>query len=164
MSAPTEQEIRAFVGKKSGYYLSKWSALLSSEGHEAGFNVAGFWLPGLWLPYRKMYKATLIFYGIIITESILERIFFKEPPAGLGIIVSIAGAMICGVCGNRWYYSHTYNKIGKLRRLNLSGESLSQALRRCGGTRLVTAIGFLMMFLIIEILTSSAISVLLGIG
>lgn len=169
MPAPTQQEIRAFVGNNSGYYLSRWSAFLSGEGNESGFNVAAFWLFGLWLPYRKMYKITLIIYGSIVAESILEYILFvgilnyEEPPVVLSNVVGIALAMICGVYGNRWYYSHTCNKIDKLRRLNLSEESLNQALRRCGGTSLLAAVGFLMMFLIVLIVTVGTITVLLGV-
>ncbi|HBE18244.1 MAG TPA: hypothetical protein DEG17_24325 [Cyanobacteria bacterium UBA11149] len=168
MPTPTEQEIRAFVGNNSGYYLSRWSAFLSGEGNESGFNVAAFLISGLWLPYRKMYKITLIFYGIIVAESILEYILFvgilnyEEPPVVLSNILGIALAMICGVYGNRWYYSHTCNKIDRLRRLNLSEESLKQALRRCGGTSWFAAVGYLMMSLIVLMVTLGTIIVLLG--
>jgi hypothetical protein len=54
---PTEEEIRAFVGPNSGYYLNAWQPALSDQGSVSGFNVAAFFLSGLWLGYRKMYKS-----------------------------------------------------------------------------------------------------------
>ena len=76
-SEPTDEDserrqLRAFVGSKAQYYLDKWTPLLRSLSGNAGFNWAAFLLSGLWLPYRKMYKATLIFYAIIILWVVMS--------------------------------------------------------------------------------------------
>jgi hypothetical protein len=167
---PTEQEIRLFVGKNANYYLQRWYSWLPGEGNGSSFNAAAFWLAGFWLAYRKMYKITLIFYGSIIAETVLENILFlgilnyKEIPTGWNFIVGIASGLICGVYGNRWYYSHTCDKIAEVRRLNLSEESLTQAFRKRGGTSWLTAVGFIMMFLIVGILVEGTVALLLGQG
>ncbi|MEM8780683.1 MAG: DUF2628 domain-containing protein [Cyanobacteria bacterium P01_G01_bin.49] len=155
MTVPTEQEIRAFVGRRSDYYLNRWSTALSGEGDVFSFNQAAFWLAGFWLPYRKMYKITLIFYGIIAAESLLEYIFFvgilkyQEPPVSLNFAVGIGSGVICGIYANRWYYWHTCENIEQLRRLNLSEESLNEALKKRGGTNWITSIAFMIMFILV---------------
>ena len=117
-----------------------------------------------------MYKITLIFYGSIIAGSVIEDILFigilnyKETPTDLNLIASIASGLICGVYGNRWYYSHTCDKIAEVRRLNLSEESLTQAFRKRCGTSWLTAVGFIMMFLIVGILVEGTVALLLGQG
>jgi hypothetical protein len=71
-SAPSEAEIWAFIGKKADYYLRKWHPALYDSRRAQGFNWAAFGLLGLWLPYRKMYRVTLILFGIIAAETLLE--------------------------------------------------------------------------------------------
>lgn len=51
-----EQEIRAFVGPKSDYYLGKWRSVLNGESDKVGgLNYAAFFFEAIWLIYRKMY-------------------------------------------------------------------------------------------------------------
>jgi hypothetical protein len=167
---PTESEIRAFVGKNSDYYLSRWSALLTGEENKNRFNVAAFWLTALWLPYRKMYKMTISIYVFIVAEAILEYILFngilkyEEPPKILDSIVGITIAFVSGICGNRWYYSYTCKNISEVRRLNTSEESRTQALITRGGTSWSAAIGFFLMFIIVAILAIDTVAILFGEG
>src|ERR1700733_2644909 len=101
MSQPTQQEIEAFVGRKSGYYLERWHDALEREGRAEGMNWAAFFLGGFWMAYRKMYRAAVIFWGLILLEGILEEVVFvailgkEESPAGLDRIIGIAAAIIC---------------------------------------------------------------------
>jgi Protein of unknown function (DUF2628) len=168
MPEPTENEIRAFVGKNSDYYLSRWSALLTGGESKIRFNIAAFWLTGLWLPYRKMYKITITLYSVIIAETILEYILFDgilkydEPPKILGYIVGITIGFVCGIYGNRWYYSHTCKNISEVRRLSTSEASRTQALIKRGGTSWSAAIGFNLMFMIVVIVVIGTVSVLFG--
>ena len=72
----TPQEVTAFVGRKAGYYLRKWSGALDGTGDSTGFNWAALLLSGLWLPYRKMYLTTTIFMALILLESIVEEVVY----------------------------------------------------------------------------------------
>jgi Protein of unknown function (DUF2628) len=165
---PTENEIRAFVGKNSDYYLSRWSAFLTGEESKIRFNIAAFWLTGLWLPYRKMYKITIGIYAFIVTETILEYILFdeilkyEEPPKILDYIVGLTVGLVCGIYGNRWYYSHTCKNISEVRGLSTSEESRTQALIKRGGTSWSAAIGFILMFMILAIVVMGTVAVLFG--
>jgi hypothetical protein len=153
----TEQEIRSFVGPKADYYLEKWadSLALKDESYGAGFNWAAFFLSGLWLPYRKMYLVTLIFYGIILAESVLEDLVFigildePEPPPALGRMVGLAIAIVCGWYGNRWYLSHTRAKIAELRGLGEEDEAYMQVLAKQGGRSLAASLGIFLSFMVI---------------
>lgn len=123
-------------------------------------------LSGLWLPYRKMYKITIILYGFIIAETILEYILFngilkyEEPPGILGSIVGFTIAFVCGIYGNHWYYSHTCKNIFEVRRLSTSEESRTQALIERGGTSWSSAIGFMLMFIIVAIVVIGTMTTL----
>ncbi len=133
-----EQEIRAIVGSKADYYLKKWRPVLEGKSHGAGFNWAAFFFSGLWLPYRKMYIATLIFFGVILFETILEENFFMgflgmpEASAALGSLVGLVVAIICGIYGNRWYLSHARKVISHVRSQGLQEDAYLKALSRRG--------------------------------
>lgn len=141
MNGLSEHEIRSVVGPKADYYLKKWREL--DWGWRRGINWAAFFLSGFWLPYRKMYKAALIFYGIILLESILEwRVFGDETPRGLEGLVGLAAAIVCGAYGNRWYLAHATKVIMQVRAQELSGNAFMDAISKRGGTSIGAALGF----------------------
>ena len=95
--ADDEQYLRVFVGSKADYDVEKWTPLLKSSGHGAGFNWAAFFLSSFWLPYRKMYVITTILYAIILLNTIVERMLFVES----GVMVGVLAGVICGRCADR---------------------------------------------------------------
>ena len=105
----SEREIRAFVGKNADYYLRKWPPPAEPYGQATGFNWAAFLLSGLWLPYRKMYRMSLLMYGVIVGEEVLEMIavavgWANDQSLGvIGRIVGLAFSIVCGSFGNSWY-------------------------------------------------------------
>ncbi len=147
------EELELFVGSKADYYLRKWSPLLQGRDRSPGFNWAAFLFSGLWLPYRKMYRVTCIFYGIIFLELILEEVWFVgimgkfETPAELDRIVNLAAAGICGALGNRWYLSHARKVISEVRAEGLRGEAFSQTISKRGDVSLVSSFGFFFLLL-----------------
>ena len=80
-SSLTEAEVRAFVGPKAYYYLSKWSGAMDEYGRATGFKWPAFLISGIWIPYRKMYRNAFILFGIIVGMSVIEEI-----AAGAGLI------------------------------------------------------------------------------
>ena len=140
----TEEEVRAFVGNpKADYYIGKWSL------PNKGFNWAACLLSGLWLPYRKMYVPTVIFFGIMLVDSVIEDIVFveilrmPEPPPVLDKLVGLIAALVCGLFGNRWYLSHAHNVIAEVRSQGLPEEDHLRMLSKRGGTNLLASLGFL---------------------
>ena len=150
---PERAELRAFVGSRANYYLSRWSPLLGGRQAGAGFNWAAFLFSGLWIPYRKMYKVTLIFYAVVLLESILEEVVMvgilgqPEVPGGLSLVIGLAIWLICGVFGNRWYFSHAKRVIAEARAEGFEGEALLRTLSRRGGTNLLASFGIFFLFL-----------------
>lgn len=141
-TTPTKDEITAFVGQNADYYFSRWTPLMEGQNWTS-FNWAAFGLSGFWLPYRKMYKAALIFYGIILLESIVEwRVFADETPRGLESLVGLAAAVICGAYGNRWYLAHATNVIMQVRAQELPENAFMDAISKRGGTSVGAALGY----------------------
>jgi hypothetical protein len=152
MNNQTEQEIRAFVGPRADYYLEEWRLALAGTEIALGFNWAAFFLSWLWLPYRKMYRATMVLYGIILLATILEDIVFvgilgkPEAPRILERFVALLAAIACGVLGNAWYVSHAQETIAEVRSQGLADDAYFQVLAKRGGTSAAAVLGFLVIF------------------
>jgi hypothetical protein len=134
-----------FVGPRAHYYLKKWAP--SFDGRATGFNWAAAFFTGLWLPYRKMYKTSIIFYSIVLGETLLEDILFigvlgmvESPLYYVGFLVTGA---ICGIFGNRWYLAHAKKKIEEARVRGTESTLPSQ-----GGTSIGKSFGFFFLFMV----------------
>jgi hypothetical protein len=170
MNTLNDQEVAAFVGAKADYYLQKWRPVLDgtgNAGNATGFNWAAFLLSGLWLPYRKMYRATAIFFGVILLETLLEDIVYigilgkPEAPGFWGRVVSLIAAMVCGGFGNAWYLSHTQEAVTKVRGQGLADDIYLQTLAKRGGTSIVASICFSIGFLLVTVVAITLLDLLL---
>jgi hypothetical protein len=146
-----EQELRSFVGSGAGYYLRKWRPLLAGESTSAGFNFAAFFFAGLWLPYRKMWRATLLLYGVVLAEFVAEDLlwyvlFRREAPLSFSPVASLIVGLYCGANANRWYLRHTLQAIMEVQLQETSDEARLQVLAARGGTALFPALGLAVCF------------------
>lgn len=170
VSVTTLQEVdhlRSFVGKRSDYYLGKWGAALRQPGAACGFNWAAFLFTGIWLPYRKMYRATFIFWGIVIAESVLQEVVFllvlgaTEVPEVLDRIITLAISIYCGSSANRWYLNHATRSIAEIKAKQLDPASEQDMIVRRGGTNLWGALGLLILniaiFMVISLILAFAL-------
>jgi hypothetical protein len=156
-SSPAEtaeiEHLRAFVGSQADYYLEKWLPL--GKRGSCGFNWAAFLLSGLWLPYRKMYRATAIFFGIILVESIAEEVLFvgvlgeEAAPTAFGQLFGLVVAIICGASANSWYLSHARKVLAEVRAQGFEEYALAESLSKRGGTSIVASLGFFFLFIVI---------------
>lgn len=148
----TEDELRVFVGRRAGYYLKKWRRALAGQGG-AGFNWAAFLFTGFWLPYRKLYRATALFYGIGFAETLAEEVVFRfvlgtgEPPAPLSSVFGLVVALVGGAGGNAWYLRRARRVIAETRALGLPDDEYTDRLARRGGTNLPAALGLFLAFI-----------------
>jgi hypothetical protein len=161
------QEIRAFVGPRADSYLKKWHGALAGDGRGTGFNWAAFFLSGLWIPYRKMYLVALVFYGIVIAESIAEEVIFvgilgRETPAVVDRLSGLIAAIVCGAFGNRWYLSRVRKEISSLKTQGMPEEAILETLARRGGTSLVASIGFFLLYMTIFFVVFAAIEMIVA--
>lgn len=149
-----EQEVRAFIGKEADYYLKKWQPILEGRGCWAGFNWAAFFLTGVWLAYRKMYKATFIYYGTRIVGGIFLGAILGEHIESnfLEILVDLVAGIVCGTFGNIWYFFRTQKAIDGIRLPGLQEEVHLQSLSKLGETNLGLSIGLCILSIVLEVL------------
>jgi hypothetical protein len=148
----TQDEIRAFVGKKADYYLDRWPAPGEQYARARGFNWAAFMLSALWMPYRRMYRVAWIMYGIFAAYLVLGEFAVARGVATerslepLGRVVSIIFWIVCGAFANGWYLAHAQREVARIRLLGLEGDAYHRALARRGGTSLLASLGTLCLF------------------
>ena len=96
----TTDEIRAFVGTNSHYYIQNFSKFTISgrEKFCATWNWSCFGFTFIWFLYRKMYVLALIAFVV-----------FCIP--GINFILHI----VAGIVGNYLYYKHVKEKILEVR-------------------------------------------------
>ncbi|MFA7405012.1 MAG: DUF2628 domain-containing protein [Pelobacteraceae bacterium] len=96
----TTDEIRAFVGQNSYYYIQNFSkfTIMGREKFSITWNWSCFGFTFLWFLYRKMYALAVISFVI-----------FCLP--GINLFMHI----IVGAVGNYLYYRHVKSKIIEVR-------------------------------------------------
>lgn len=152
---PTEKEVRAFVGPNADYYLKVWRRTLVGGGGATVFNWAAFFFVGQWLGFRKMVVALLFLIGLHCTGAVLAglsvEILGMHPKwlQALEALIWLILAVVCGVCGNRWYLSHALRVIAKVRSKGLAEDVHLVELAIRGGTSFQAALGVPFLYLLV---------------
>ena len=148
ISTENTEKFRAFVGPNwAEYYQGEWTPILTGKGRSAPVNWAAFSLAGFWLPYRKMYLATVIFYGVSFLLVIIEDGYFigirgfAETPGAVILGHNLLLALICGRYGNEWYLLHAAKLIDVVGEKGLQQDTFLETLSNRGGRSLVAGIG-----------------------
>ena len=167
MDKITEEELRAFVGPRAERYLAMWQADLELGVCRATKNWAAFLFAPFWLAYRKMYRVLAIFLGIALFESVLEELILEKfsfsteagyvVTSGIGILF----AVVCGVWGNKWYFSHAQRHIVRARIPGANENGDCGAISDRGGTSLIAVFLGTVFFLLAS---SLLYTVLFGLG
>lgn len=129
----TTDDIRAFVGSNSYYYIQNFSkfTITGREKFCATWNWSCFGFTFLWMLYRKMYFL-----------SIITFVVFCLP--GINIIMHIGA----GIVGNYLYYRHAKNKTLEIRATQ-SLQNYIPVLQEIGGVnRWVISLGIIISILI----------------
>ncbi len=149
-----QNELRAFVGPNADYYLPGWWA------KKWKWNWAAFFFGGWWIAYRKMYKAFVIFFGIILTETSIELVFFPNLAELIGRATYVVYAIVCGAFGNTWYYrkakaviADAHSHGGHPQWDPAGGPDVYGELRKRGGTSVLIAIVALALAFVIAFAT-----------
>ena len=154
--------LAAFVGEKyDDFYRNKWfkdsepRLEVNNDGSSIhSFNIAGLLLGTSWLCYRKMYLVALcIVVGINTVDLILMYTLGMEAYSSIGqTSFFIAWAVLTGLLGNYFYFSHSVKNIKKVMSNTADPATVEQELAAKGGTSWVGAI------------VGSILSVLLSMG
>jgi hypothetical protein len=142
----TTDEIRAFVGPNSYYYVQNFSkfTITGREKFCATWNWSCFGFTFLWMLYRKMYLL-----------SIITFVVFCLP--GINIILHIGA----GLVGNYLYYRDMKQKIIELRATQ-SSQNYIPVLQEIGGTnRWVITLG-IVIGIIMTILVAAFFSAIMS--
>jgi len=111
------EEIRAFVGNNSEYYVSNFDKFTKTgtDTFTPTWNWSAFGFTFIWMLYRKMYFLSAITFVI-----------FCLP--GVNIILHI----VTGMVANYLYYKHAQSKISEAKQSH-SPQTLYPALHEIGG-------------------------------
>ncbi len=84
------------------------------------------------------------FFSSMSSEQILVFILYYA--AGfLRLVISI----VCAICGHRWYYKHSINKIKAIKASEQSKEKINAALETKGGVNMPLAISLMVSYLVL---------------
>jgi len=144
----TTEEIQAFLGTNSHYYLRQFSKFkqMGVEKFAPTWNWSCFGFTWLWFLYRKMYLNALITFVV-----------FCVP--GVNIILHI----VAGVVGNYLYHTHIKEKILEIRRIHPTAQNRAAILQEVGGVHkwvitvgvVMTIVSLLLFFLFFAAITAS---------
>ena len=117
VGSTTPEEIRAFVGKNSEYYIHGFDkfAVAGSEQFTPTWNWSAFGFGFVWMLYRKMYW-----------QSAITFLIFCVPGVNLLLHIGV------GIISNYLYYRHVAGKISEAKRTT-SPQTLYPVLHQIGG-------------------------------
>lgn len=142
------QHYKAYVGKKSDYYMKHWYKLRQGINADSGFNFAALFYGPLWFLYRKMYLHFAAICLVLVAEGVIEHYVFKVSPFSLNTILSVSNvfglclSLSCAYYANRWYFHHVTRKIRAARFNEFEEKSVSRKLKRIGGTDFLSPLSF----------------------
>jgi len=127
-------EIRAFVGGNSEYYLRNFAKfrVTGTDKFALTWNWSAFGFTFIWMLYRKMYWQALITFAIFCTP-------------GVNILLHI----LVGCASNYLYFRHVQSKVLEARQ-RISPENLYPTLQQSGGVhRWAITVGILVGVLLV---------------
>lgn len=145
----TEEQKRAFVGKKYDYYQQKWYELEQKKG-SSSWNWGAFCFGMLWMAYRKMYFYCWICIAIIAVDILCEA-FFNVSAKAANVFGTVIGITIASQ-GNSWYKLHVEKKITEFMKSNPPAYIENELLKEQGGTSFWAVIGFMVVFFVIVVI------------
>lgn len=137
-SVSDAENLKLFIGKNYEYFFKKWT-IAEKRKSKLSWNWAAFLLGFSWMAYRKMYRYSWLFIGLVVVEAICEYIFNVPESVSCALNVSIAATF--GSQGNAWYKLHVEKKVNEITTMN-PPEKAKVELEEQGGASIGAAIGF----------------------
>ena len=141
-----------FVGKNYEYFERKWATGAQSKKQQS-WNWAAFLVGFCWMAFRKMYRYSWIYIGVISLEVLCEIAFGL--PAAISTGVNIGIAIAFGLKGNAWYQQHVDQQVSQIIAAHPPAQARLELARR-GGTNIGAAVGFLGALLVLLMLIVAA--------
>jgi hypothetical protein len=138
-----EQYKEWFIGEKYLSYYKKHFNQITTKKTTSGFNIGAFFLGPIWMFYRKMYLYGWIYIICMLIFSIVMELMGISEMLDRGISIGITVAL--GMFGNTLYKNFVEKKIKHLIQIEQPA-SLENILKENGGTNMISALIFLMIF------------------
>lgn len=156
MNAPTEAELRAFIGPRADAYWRRWRWYIARDRRLAGTLWPPFLFNFVWFLYRRMYRELWVPFAIVVATSVvqvfLDEMFFA---GGVGHtrasingdrITGLVAAIATSYAGSALYLRRLRRAATEARVLELEGDQRETLLRNRGGTnRLAAAVAALVL-------------------
>jgi len=167
IGAHSVEELAAFIGPNSFYYLPRFREL-EEEGRNV-FNYAGGFLNTFWLFFRGMNLPgtcvlTLLILGNYL-NSYLTRIFsdtnnqYGDMLLGVIMVVVLGGVLfVCGFFANRFYKTHCDRQIRRIK--NSNPPDLLESLKTEGGIRTRNVYAAVAVFVVVSFIGTLLIGML----
>jgi hypothetical protein len=148
MNDVTEAELRAVFGPRADYYLWQWKAVAPLVNWPAAL------LGVPWFLFRRLHALALVLCAVwgcvelglgIILGGHTDRQNRSVEMMFISQATWFVSAVVCGVFSNRWYLARVRRVISSTRARGLPSDDHLAELARQGGTRLLHAIGFVVL-------------------
>ena len=146
-----QEATRIFVDKNYEYFERKWE-IASQSKKQLSWNWAAFVLGLGWMAYRKMYRYSWIFIGVIGLEVIAELAFGLLAAVSTGLNLGIAISF--GLKGNTWYQRQVEQSVQQTMATR-TPEQARLELARKGGTNMGAAAGFIAALFVLVVLIAA---------
>src|SRR5216117_246257 len=108
----SSEQLRAFIGPRADYYLTRWARIDAGGGRAPGINWPALLLGSFWLVYRRMYRFFWIFIGVLVLAAIAEDLVLsllkiQVAPRPVDVVITLAVAATFGTFGTYWYQLNT---------------------------------------------------------
>ncbi|MEC4003619.1 DUF2628 domain-containing protein [Flavobacterium sp. SUN052] len=147
-----------FFKKSIEYYIDKVEKF--EKGKRISFNLPAFLFGIFWILYRKMYKQSLLIFGIILIFTTAQQILFLKLNYSIELnkliqfSINITLCFFVGFFGNWIYIKHAKKKINEALTKFDSDEILKKKyIAKTSGTSILTVISVLFCFILIMYLS-----------
>jgi len=152
--APTEAEVRAFIGPRADKYWRRWSWYIHAGTQRAGTLWPPFFFNFIWFLYRRMYAELWVPIALGVGVSLVQAVYESvqqskygeawSTPRGLDTVINVGVAVLTSWLGSYLYLRKLRKAVAASREFALQSseeEGLALLARRGGTSALAGAIG-----------------------
>lgn len=141
---PSEDHLRAFVGRNAGRYWRRWRWYIQHDRRSAGLLWPPFFLSVIWFLYRRMYKEVWVPFAlaglVAVAEVAVEELYFVRrlgvatPPRLVETVGNFVLASATSWAGSALYLRRFRSAVRDARERSPLLDSQLELLRERGGT------------------------------
>ena len=144
--APTEEELRAFVGPRADRFSRKWRRAIDQGSNLAGIVLPAVFLNYVWFLYRRMFREAWLAFGLVVIVSIFRDIYESGHSEGYTlpvtavIVINVCTAVATSVLASYLYLRKLRRTVADVRRAGMEPDTAAAWIRSKGGTSMPAAL------------------------